>query len=228
MSRTTTALLLAVAMSVPGTIAGAAQPTPPAPAANPYGQAPVLSIVARPNPVVFSHQTVVSGVLRSKRKGESIVLQARSYVPRGTFRTVATTTTVKQGRYAFTVKPRKNTVYRTMTATQPQGRSADLLVRVRMRVGVRVNRTIVRAGARVRFSGRVYPRHNGRRAFIQRRTAGGRWRTVARKRLRRASAGSSRYVRRVRVRRSGAYRVKVNGHGDHATGYSRTIRIVAR
>jgi hypothetical protein len=79
----------------------------------------------------------------------------------------------------------------------------------------------------VRFTGLVFPRHNGRRAYVQRRSPSGRWVTVGRPTLGAFDATSSRYTRRLRIRRTGVYRVKVNGHSDHATGYSRLVRVVA-
>ena len=109
-----------------------------------------------------------------------MVLVSRSFFPRGAFATVSATSTDRRGDYRFVVKPGAHTVYRVVTDTQPVGRSPDLLVRVRPRVGLRTSRNLVRAGALVRFTGRVFPRHNGRRAYIQKRSPSGRWGTVAR------------------------------------------------
>jgi hypothetical protein len=205
------------------------QPRQQPPGSGPYGRVPVLSIRAQPNPIVFGSTTTISGSLRLRRNTANvrIILQSRSFSPRGTFANVSATTTDGRGDYRFVAKPGVNTVYRVLTDTRPVRRSVDLLVRVRTRVGVRASRNLVRAGRLVRFTGRVFPRHNGRRAYVQRRSPRGRWVTVGRPVLRAFDATTSRYSRRLRVRRTGVYRVKVNGHNDHSTGYSRLVRIVA-
>lgn len=221
-------LILAALLLVPAAVSEAQKnPAKPPAGSGPYGLVPTVSITAKPNPIVIGGATTISGSLRSNTAGVRISLQARSYSPRGTFATIATATTDRRGDYRFGPKPRVNTVYRVLAATQPPVRSSEPLVRVRMRVGVRTNRGTVRAGSFVRFTGRVFPRHNGRRAYIQRRSPRGRWVTVARPMLRTYDATSSRYRRRVRVRRSGVYRVKVLGHADHATGFSRLVRVTA-
>lgn len=220
-------LILAALLLVPAAVSEAQKPAKPPAGSGPYGMIPTVSITVRPNPVVIGSATTISGSLRSNTANVRISLQSRSYSPRGTFATIATTLTDRRGDYRFAPRPRVNTVYRVLAATQPAVRSSEPLVRVRMRVGVRTSRSIVRAGSFVRFTGRVFPRHNGRRAYIQRRSPTGRWVTVARPTLRTYDATSSRYSRRVRVRRTGVYRVKVLGHADHATGFSRLVRVTA-
>lgn len=217
--------MLAALLLIPIAGAEAQKPAKPPGGGGPYGLVPTVSIVAKPNPIVIGSATTISGSLRTRTANVRVSLQSRSYAPRGTFVTIATTTTDRRGTYRFAPKPRVNTVYRVLAATQPAVRSSEPLVRVRMRVGVRTSRSVVRAGSLVRFTGRVFPRHNGRRAYIQRRSPTGRWVTVARPTLRTYDATSSRYSRRIRVRRTGVYRVKVLGHADHATGFSRRVRV---
>ena len=91
---------------------------------------------------------------------------------------------------------------------------------MRIKVGVRVSDRTPRRGSRVRFSGSVFPAHDGRTALIQRRTRTGSFRTVVRTRLRDAGTARSTYSRRLRIYRDGVYRVKVAGDGDHANGFS--------
>jgi hypothetical protein len=221
-------LILVVLLLAPVAVAEAQKkPARPPAGSGPYGLVPTVSITAKPNPIVIGNATTISGSLRTNTANVRISLQARRYSPRGTFATIATTTTDRRGDYRFAPKPRFNTTYRVLAATQPAVRSSEPLVRVRMRVGVRTNRGTVRAGSFVRFTGRVFSRHNGRRAYIQRRSPTGRWVTVARPTLRTYDATSSRYSRRVRVRRTGVYRVKVLGHADHATGFSRLVGVTA-
>lgn len=219
-------LLCTVAATIVAPLTGARAQNNPG--VGPYGQVPVVSINARPDIVVFGSPTTISGTLRSRARNVRILIQARTFSPRGTFATISQTATDRRGSYRFAPRPRVHTVYRVVTVTTPPRSSLEELVRVRMKVGVRANRSVVRAGRLVRFTGRVWPRHNGRRAYVQRRSPSGRWVTVGRPRLRAFDATSSRYVRRVRVRRTGVYRVKVNGHSDHSTGYSRLVTITAR
>ena len=224
--------ILTVALAVvAGMVAAAdAQNAPPGqqpPGSGPYGRVPTVSIRAQPNPIVFGSTTTISGSLRRNTANVRMILQSRAFSPRGTFANISSTSTDRRGDYRFVAKPGAHTVYRVLTDTRPVGGSVELLVRVRTRVGLRTSRSVVRAGSLVRFTGRVFPRHNGRRAHVQRRSPRGRWVTLARPALRAFDATSSRYSRRLRVRRTGVYRVKVNGHSDHSTGYSRLVRVVA-
>jgi hypothetical protein len=214
----------AAALAAVVTTAGAQSP----PGSGPYGTVPAVSIRAEPNPVVFGSTIRVSGSLRRNTRNVAITLLGRTFSPRGTFRGLGTDLTDRSGDYRFTVKPTAHTVYRVVTGTRPPARSTDLIVRVRSRVGLRVSSPAVRAGRLVRFTGRVWPRHNGSRVYIQRRGPRGGWGTVARPVLTAFDSTSSRYVRRLRIRRSGVYRVKLNGHNDHATGHSRVVSVAAR
>jgi hypothetical protein len=99
--------------------------------------------------------------------------------------------------------------------------SPEVLVRSRLRVGIRLSDSTPRRGQRVRFFGSVAPKHNGHRVYIQRKRADGRWVTIARTLTRASTGNRSRYSRRVRIFRTTLYRVKVRGHADHSTGFSR-------
>ena len=135
-------------------------------------------------------------------------------------------TVAKNGGYSFVHKPVRNTYYRAVSSLKPPTQSGDLLVKVRMLVGLRVSDSTPRSGQRVRFSGIVRPAHDGRTASIQRRSSTGSWVTIARPTLRAVDAGTSRYVRTLRVRRSATYRVRVIGHADHAMGISRVRTLI--
>jgi hypothetical protein len=97
-----------------------------------------------------------------------------------------------------------------------------------MSVTLRVDDPRPRRGQRVRFFGSVRPPHDGRIVKIQRRGGGGRYRTVARTRLRDAGDARSSYSRRLRVWRDGVYRARVPADGDHLTGTSRRRRVDVR
>ena len=195
---------------------------PAAVAAKPAGSA--VTIEAKPAIIVFSGATTLSGRLSGpKADGVNVRLEqdatrpyGDSYTPTGN-----TTQTASNGRYAFAVKPLVNTRYRVVAQASPPVTSAATLVRVRIRVGLSVSDATPARGRLVRFSGSVTPAHDGRTAYIQRRSATGRFVTVGRATLRDAGTTRSTYNRRLRVSRNGVYRVKVAGDADHVNGFSR-------
>jgi hypothetical protein len=179
------------------------------------------SISASPETVTFGSATTISGKLRGRdREGVVIVLERNPH-PFAGFTEVGTATTNSRGQYSFRVTPERNTRYRVTARRTPPEMSAEVLVRVRIRVSIRLSDSTPRRGAQVRFSGSAVPAHDGRLVRIQRRTATGTYRTVARTRLRDAGDVRSAYSRRLRIFSDGLYRVHVSGDADHATGVSR-------
>jgi hypothetical protein len=189
----------------------------------------ISTLDARPNPVVFNGPVTLSGRLTGRNSGGARVqLQADATRPFGdSYQDVAQGTAERNGAFSFTVRPAANTQYRVIGRTSPPVTSAPRLVLVRPRVGLRVSDRTPSAGARVRFSGSVFPQKDGRATLVQRRSASGRWVTVARTTLRDAGDARSAYSRRVRIRRDGRYRVKVVGDQQHVNGFSRQITIDA-
>jgi hypothetical protein len=187
-----------------------------------------LSLDARPSPVIFGSVSSVSGKLTGSVKvGTLVRLEADATAPYGdSYKlTTLTTTTKANGDYSFAVKPLVNTSYRALAQTSPNIRSTARMVNVRSLVGVRLSDSTPRRGSLVRFSGSIFPAHDGTRAQIQRRTSTGGWATVARPMLADAGTDHSTYTRRIRISRNGVYRVKVPGDGDHVNGFSRTRTI---
>lgn len=92
-------------------------------------------------------------------------------------------------------------------------------------VTFRVDDPRPRRGQRVRFFGSVRPPHDGGIVRLQRRGSNGRYRTVARARLRDAGDARSTYSRRLRVFRDGVYRARVPADADHLAGTSRRRRV---
>ena len=208
--------------------ASAQKPTkPPKPPKGAYA----VSLDARPNPVVHGSPTTLSGRLTGETvAGVRIRLEEDTTLPLGDAYTFngMTATTAPSGAYSFTAKPLVNTQYRVVAQSSPPVTSAPRLVSVRMLVGLRVSDSTPRAGTRIRFSGSVFPAHDGRRALIQRRSSTGRFVTVARTTLRDAGDERSSYRRRLRIRRDGVYRVKVRGDADHVNGFSRKRKVDVR
>jgi len=218
-----------VATSGVGTTPGADQTFTTLASGQPPGKTPgPLSIASKPNPIVWGTATTISGrATGGQTAGLTVRLLENPYPYTGGYKEVATTTTSHQGRYAFTRRPRLNTRYQVVVRPLPGGplTSAIVLVRVRMRVTLFLSDYTPARGQLVRFSGSVYPAHDGRVVYLQRRSVTGRYLTIARTRLRHALAGPrSTFSRRLRVRRSGVYRAYVAGHADHSAGFrTRTV-----
>jgi hypothetical protein len=207
--------------------AGLAAAAPLALAAKPPKGVWTVTLDAKPNPVVFTKVSTLSGRLSGPMvSGVAVKLEQDTTVPLGDkfSPTGMSATTAVNGRFAFALKPGVNTQYRVIAQTSPSTTSPARLISVRPLVGLKVSDSTPTAGARVRFSGTVLPAHNGLAALIRRRSPTGRWVTVTRTTLAAAGSGSS-YATRLRVRRSGTYRVKVAGHADHVNGFSRTLTL---
>ena len=208
---------LALTLACAPATAAAAKPTIPPPTNA------AITIEAKPAITIFSGTSTLSGRVSGAKAGALVRLEQDDTRPYGdSYKPAAGTATVAaNGKYTFTVKPLLNTQYRAVAQASPPVTSAGTLVRVRILVGSKLSDSTPRRGSLVRFSGTVFPAHDGRTVSIQRRTPSGSFVTVARTTLRDAGATSSKYSRRVRVSRDGVYRVKVTGDGDHLSGYSR-------
>jgi hypothetical protein len=223
----TLVLGLGVAVALPAAAAAHHQPGHqggPDPAGN-------LSIDVN-EPVTWGRSAIVTGKLTATNpnSGVAVDLEADPYPFEDSgFSRVASGTTDANGDYRLLDKPTLHTRYRAVAKTSPPTTSAASTVRVRIRVKFGVSTTRPRAGSLVRFSGTACPEHDGKLAYIQRRSSTGAYRTVARARLTDASEPCSEYARRIRVRSGGVYRVKVPSRdAEHSTGTSRRIRVSAR
>jgi hypothetical protein len=93
-----------------------------------------------------------------------------------------------------------------MAGSGSRAQSADVLMFVRMRAGLRVSDSSPTRGQRVRFSGLVRPGHAALVVHIQKRNPDGTFRNVAKTFLVAGSASSSHYSGVIRVYRNGRYR----------------------
>jgi hypothetical protein len=191
------------------------------------GQTPSgLSAAARPNPFVWGGATTISGQLAGTRQvsGVDVTLRQNPYPYTGGFKPAATIKTDAQGRFAFSRRPKYNTRYEVTARPRGSGNltSQVVQVRVRTKVTLRLSDSTPARAQRVRFSGSLYPAHDGRTVYIQRRTRTGRYATVARTRARHVVGGRrSSFSRRVRIVSGGVYRAYVTAHADHAAGFAR-------
>jgi hypothetical protein len=179
-----------------------------------------VSLKASADRVTFSEPVTLDGAVKGVKDGVTVTIERRAangttFVPAGS------ATTVGNGKFSFTARPRANSVYRATAATTPPAMSNEVRTDVSPLVGLRVSDTTPHKGQRVRFRGTVRPPHDGMRVSLQRRRADGTWVTVRSPRLRDAGSVYSRYSKRIRIRRSGTYRTVIGAHADHAEGVSR-------
>jgi hypothetical protein len=191
----------------------------------PPPKAAAVTLDAKANPIVFSGATTLSGRLTNAAQAGGVKIRFEqddtrpygdSYKP-----SALVATTANNGMYSIAAKPTVNTQYRAIAQSSPPVTSNARLVNVRILVGLRVSDSTPRRGSLVKFSGSVFPAHDGSRALIQRRSSSGGWVTLARPALLDAGTQKSTYSKRLRVRSDGVYRVKVSGDGDHVNGFSR-------
>jgi hypothetical protein len=180
------------------------------------------------SPVTWGRSTTVTGKLTGRdNSGVSVELEADPYpFADNGFSRVATAATDANGDYRFVAQPTSHTRYRVVAKASPTITSSPTTVLVRIRVKVAAATSDTGTPRTFRLSGTACPEHDGKLAYIQRRTSTGRFRTVARAPLTDAGVQCSDYARRVTVRRDGVYRVKVPSRdADHSTGVSRRIRL---
>jgi len=176
-----------------------------------------LTIAAQPDLTVFRGSTVISGSLKGPdNAGKTVILREDEFPYAVGIKDVATTTTNAKGDYTFTRNPARNTAYRAVVGATV---SPNVIVKVRIRIGLRVSDATPRVGQIVRLRGRACPSHVGLPVRIQRRTSTGSFRTVRSTTLRTGTGGCSVYTRRLRVFRDGVYRVTADD-ADHARGFS--------
>jgi hypothetical protein len=173
-----------------------------------------VTLAAQAPRVVYGRAVTLSGLVPTRRAGESVTLFAQRF-GWGAPRSIATVVTGAGGVWYYLARPPIHTSY---IADWKGVTSGATVVGVRPRVRFR------RIG-RARFVTRVVAAKSfrGRLAKLQRRTSAGRWVTVKRVRLKRRSAATF----RVRLRR-GRSRIRivmsVNQAGPgYLAGISRTI-----
>ena len=210
------------------TIGASAGPTvmakPPAQGGN------AVTLAAQPGSVTFGRAVTLTGQLTgSGNSGVSVTLQENPAPYTGGFKNVpglAGATTDPNGNFAFpNVAPQLNTRYQAVVK-KPKATSAAKQLNVRVAVTRRVSKATLGSPGRVRFSGVVRPVHDAKVVRIQRRTASGKWRTVAKTVTKPSSPTESKYSKRVRIPSTGTYRVRViPADGDHVTGNSARKKI---
>jgi hypothetical protein len=193
-------------------------------------QIPTTStIVASPNPVVYSRTVLVTGSLTGPDVGgKKVALQSKAFPFTDPFQQLGNTViTGPTGAYSFVAQPLVTTQLRVLDQSKPSVVSPTLIENVALSVSLRV-RHLRRGKHRVRFKGHVRPARVGNPVLIQRKTRKG-WATVALTLTRARMASFSGFKRRVRLHRGGKYRVLVKTtSGDYVDGTSRARRLSLR
>ncbi len=197
--------------------------------ANPYAL-PVrnqVSLSAKPARVTNGFETSISGqVTGPDNAGVKVTLFADPYLFESYRSTGETATTDAQGRFSFKLFPDVRTRYRVVADTIPAIKSDFVEVAVRYRIALKAPR-VAAAGSRVRLTGSVSPDHDDELVYLERRFGKkGRFKTIAKTKLRKAVPGRSNFRFSVKVSRTAQYRVRMPDDIGHLRTRSRakTIR----
>src|SRR4051812_44058933 len=189
-------------------------------------QPTTISLIAKPNPVVYGGNVILSGQLTGPTPAnQQVTLEQNAYPFSGTLKAVGNAvTTDAQGNFvfpAFTLL--QNTQFQAVT-----GRTRSAIVTVGNRVIVRMSvKSRVRKHRRVRFSATVSPPQDGALYAIQRRK-NGKWVTVVGGTLTHLDPTRSHFVRRLRIHRSATWRVFTGvSEQGHISNASAARRITA-
>lgn len=193
--------------------------------------ASLLSLTPKAKTALYgATATTLVGKLRNPLKplvGKKVLIQSK--VGRtGTWRTIATRTTNKNGAFSKKVKPSINRSFRATYAggkTQYPGVSNLSVIRVKPRVSLVLSKTSVVKGAKVTFAGSVAPNRRGTPVYLQRYSRGS-WHTVKSTLL----TSTSKYVFRYTTTSRVDYRWRVmRPSGDlYAAGVSRKVTLTVR
>jgi hypothetical protein len=181
-----------------------------------------LTISASATTVKFGGTVTLSGKLAGgKFDGRSVTVREDPF-PVGSFANAGNATTNATGDWSLALKPASNTRYQ---ARSGKADSPPVDVMVRPAITLKLSDRTPKRGRRVSFSGTLCPEHDGVAIALQRRTAAGVWRTVAKPVLQDvAGATCSSYSVSRRVRRTASYRARFLGDADHVAGNSRARR----
>ena len=189
-----------------------------------------FSLAANPNPVTWGTGTTLSGQLTGTgNAGRTVKLQQKAFPFTTNFTDVGNAlVTDANGAFGFAVPLMTvTTQFRVVTVGSPGATSPVVIVGSAVRVGLKVNHSRVRSGARVRFSGFVTPANDGALFAVQRRKSG-QWVTIQGGSVKHFSLQSSHYRKTLHVRHFGLYRVFVGVNNQNTSGISREIRIRKR
>jgi hypothetical protein len=190
-----------------------------------------LAIVATPNPVTIGAPTTITGVLTGTGSGSRAIQLQQNAFPftSGFVNSGNPVLTAPDGTFTVPVLGLAvNTQFRVVVVNAPARASAPLLVGARPVVATDVTTRRPRRGQLVRVAGTVRPSWVPAEVAVQRRSADGRWITVAGTVTRSYRSDRSRYAKRLRINRSGTYRIFVGLRDSRyapATGRVMSLRV---
>src|SRR3954449_6721280 len=187
-----------------------------------------LAFAATPNPITFGGGTNLTGQLTGTgNSGKQVVLQQRAFPYTSGFANVGNPiVTNGTGGFAFGPLALPATTQLRVQTTDGKVTSPIATVAVAVRVKTNVNKTNVRRGRLVRFSGTIRPAREGALFAIQKLGRSGTWVTLAGGVTRKGGTAYSGFSRRLRIRRGGQYRVFVRiVDGNYTSGIGRTVTL---
>jgi hypothetical protein len=187
-----------------------------------------LAFVATPNPITFGGGTNLAGQLTGTgNAGKQVALQQRGFPYTTDFANVGNPiVTDANGAFSFGAIALPATTQLRVQTTDGKVTSPIATVAVAVRVKTNVNKTNVKRGRLVRFSGTIRPAREGALFAIQKLGSRGQWVTLAGGVTRKGGTAFSGFSRRVRIRRGGQYRVFVRiVDGNYTSGIGRTITL---
>jgi hypothetical protein len=174
-----------------------------------------VTVVAVFEPITYGENAYVNGQLLGEGQGGQVVTLEQSAPPFAEWAAVAQITSDAAGYYSFKLHPGQTMQYRTSSQGMPSERAVQVSVAPRIRLAARA------AGrSSIRFSGAIAPAFADQSVEIQRRSAGGGWKRVARARLR----GGKTFSGRIRASRPVQLRAFYPSDGNHLDGFSRIVK----
>ena len=191
-----------------------------------------FAVTATPNPVTVGAATTITGALTGTGSGSRAVQLQQNAFPftAGFVNAGNPVLTAPDGTFTIPVLGLAvNTQFRVIVVDAPTRASTPLFVGARPRVATDVTTLRPRRGQLIRFAGTVRPRWIGAEIAVQRRSADGRWITVAGTVTRAYREDRSRYAKRMRINRSGTYRIFVGLRDSrYAPATGRVMRLRVR
>jgi hypothetical protein len=187
-----------------------------------------LAFVATPNPITFGGGTNLAGQLTGTgNAGKQVVLQQRAFPYTNPFANLGNPiVTDANGAFTFGALALPATTQLRVQTTDGKVTSPIATVAVAVRVKTNLDKTNVKRGRLVRFSGTIRPAREGALFAIQKLGSRGQWVTLAGGVTRKGAAAYSGFSRRVRIRRGGQYRVFVRiVDGNFTSGIGRTVTL---
>jgi hypothetical protein len=165
-----------------------------------------VTIAARPDPAVAGDSVTIAGTVLGG--GATKVTLWQKLAGQSAFSALASTTSSSSGAYSFRRDVTRNLSWYVTAGSK---HSITISEPVKAVLALKVGRSRMRRGTRVRITGSVWPADpDGRVTVLGRRGRKGSWRTLAHGRL----DAASKFSLRIRLRRAGRWQLMASFGGD--------------